>query len=56
MAKQLSRWQIFKLPIILFILSITGIVAALLVDGEIDLLASLALASTLIVTAWYILK
>ncbi|GHE88991.1 hypothetical protein [Thalassotalea profundi] len=56
MAKQLSLWQIFKWPIFMFILSLTGIITALLVDGLIDIFASLTLASTLIVTAWYALK
>lgn len=40
----------------MFLLSITGIVTALLVDGFIDIIASLALGSTLIISAWYAFK
>jgi len=56
MAKQLSRWQTFKWPIALFILSMTGIITALVGEGIVDLIASLALGSTLVVTAAYIKK
>jgi hypothetical protein len=54
MAKQLSIWQIFKLPIFSFILSLAGILVALLVDGLTDVLASLALASTVGMVAWFV--
>lgn len=56
MAKQLSIWQIFTLPLIMFLLSLAGIFVALLVDGLTDVLASLALASTVGVLAWFALR
>lgn len=56
MAKQLSFWQIYKWPVIIFMLSISGIFAALVVDGVSDLFASLMLVYPIIVTAWYVLR
>ncbi|GAC12991.1 hypothetical protein [Aliiglaciecola lipolytica] len=56
MAKQLSLWQTFKWPLVLFVLSLTGIILALLVDGQQDFFAGLMLASTLVVTVWFALK
>lgn len=56
MAKPLTIWQIFTLPMIMFLLSLAGIFIALLVDGMTELLANLALASTVAVVVWFVLR
>tara|TARA_Y100000815_G_scaffold205836_1_gene189656 strand:+ start:1419 stop:1601 length:183 start_codon:yes stop_codon:yes gene_type:complete len=48
-----NLWQIFRAPLLLALLSIVGLVAALIGDGLLDLVSWLTLGSTLLVIAWY---
>ncbi len=48
-----NLWQIFRAPLLLALLSIIGLVAALIGDGLLDLVSWLTLGSTLLVIAWY---
>ncbi|UJJ30615.1 hypothetical protein [Halopseudomonas maritima] len=48
-----TLWQIFRAPLLLALLSIIGLVAALIGDGLLDVLSWLTLGSTLAVIAWY---
>lgn len=50
--KDLGLWAIFAAPTALFVLSMIGLVGALLDDGLWDWLGSALLASTVVVTAW----
>ena len=50
--KDLSLQAIFAAPLVLFVLSMIGLVGALLDDGLWDWLGSALLASTMIVLAW----
>ncbi|MDB5422431.1 MAG: hypothetical protein JWR59_2378 [Brevundimonas sp.] len=50
--RDLGFRAIFGAPIILFVLSLIGLVVALLGDGLWDWLGLLCLAPTIIVTAW----
>ena len=46
-------WQVFRAPLLLALLSVVGLVAALVGDGLLDLLSWLTLGSTLLVITWY---
>ena len=48
-----TLWQVFRAPLLLALLSVVGLVAALVGDGLLDLLSWLTLGSTLLVIAWY---
>ena len=50
--KDLRLRAIFAAPLVLFVLSMIGLVGALLDDGLWDWLGSALLASTMIVLAW----
>ena len=54
--KDLSLWGIFRAPIALFALSLIGLVGALLQDGAWDGLFSVLLASTVVATAWALIR
>lgn len=48
----LSFWAIFGAPIILFVLSLIGLIGALLEDGLWDWLWAAALGSTVVTFVW----
>jgi len=50
--KDLTIWAIFGAPVAVFVLSLTGLIGALLGDGVWDAVFSTLLASTVIVTVW----
>ena len=50
--KDLSLWAIFGAPILVFALSLTGLIGALLEEGMWDGVFSALLASTVVVTVW----
>ncbi|GLK48625.1 hypothetical protein GCM10017620_15980 [Brevundimonas intermedia] len=54
--KDLSTWAIFGVPVVVFVLSLTGLVGALLGDGVWDAVFSILLASTVIVTVWALIR
>ncbi len=51
-----SLWRTFRAPLALAIVSLFGLIAALLVDGPVDLLWSLAVAVPLAVIAWLLAR
>ncbi len=54
--KDLNLWAIFGAPVVVFILSLTGLVGALLGDGVWDGVFSTLLASTVVVTVWALIR
>lgn len=54
--KDLSFRAIFAAPIILFVLSLTGLIGALLDDGLWNWLGPLCLGTTVVVTAWALVR
>ncbi|WP_292070773.1 hypothetical protein [Brevundimonas sp. UBA7534] len=54
--KDLSLWAVFRAPIMLFALSLTGLVGALLEDGAWDVIGSALLASTVLATVWALVR
>lgn len=50
--KDLSLWAIFAAPLLLFVLSLIGLVVALLGDGPWNWVGQALLASTMVVLAW----
>lgn len=54
--KDLSLWAVFRAPIMLFALSLTGLVGALLEDGAWDAIGSALLASTVVATIWALVR
>lgn len=54
--KDLSLWAIFGAPILVFALSLTGLIGALLEEGMWDGVFSTLLASTVVVTAWALIR
>ena len=50
--KRLKPAEIFAVPLVIFMVSLAGLIAALLVDGWIDALAALASGSGLVACAW----
>lgn len=45
---RISLLRVFLFPIILFIISLSGLVAALLLEGQLDVIASLASGAGLV--------
>lgn len=45
-------WRIFRVPLILAVVSFAGLISALLVDGPIDLICALAVAVPLLAIGW----
>jgi hypothetical protein len=54
--KDLNFWAIFGVPAVVFILSLTGLIGALLGDGVWDAVFSTLLASTVVVTVWALIR
>jgi hypothetical protein len=54
--KDLSLWGIFGAPILVFALSLTGLIGALLEEGMWDGVFSALLASTAVVTVWALIR
>ncbi|MBD3835088.1 hypothetical protein [Brevundimonas sp.] len=54
--KDLSLWAVFRAPIMLFVLSLIGLVGALLEDGTWDAIGSALLASTVVATIWALVR
>ena len=54
--KDLGLRAIFGAPIILFVLSLTGLIGALLEDGLWDGLAAALLGTALVVLAWALIR
>jgi hypothetical protein len=54
--KDLSLWAIFCAPLALFGLSLIGLIGALLQDGVWDAAFSALLASTVVATAWALIR
>ncbi|TAJ45170.1 MAG: hypothetical protein EPO54_06525 [Brevundimonas sp.] len=54
--KDLNIWAIFGAPVAVFVLSLTGLIGALLADGVWDAVFSALLASTVIVTVWALVQ
>ncbi len=54
--KDLSLWAIFGAPILVFALSLTGLIGALLEEGMWDWVFSALLASTVVVTVWALIR
>ncbi len=54
--KDLSLWAVFRAPIMLFVLSLIGLVGALLEDGAWDAIGSALLASTVVATIWALVR
>jgi hypothetical protein len=48
--------QIFRLPLLICVLCVGGLVAALLVEGSADLWASVGVAAPLILAGWFSFK
>jgi hypothetical protein len=51
-----TRAQIWTMPILLAVLTLVGLVSALLGDGVWDLVSALALGAPVAVGAWYALR
>lgn len=51
-----SLLRTFRVPLILFAVSVAGLVTALLVEGSADLLAALAVAAPVATTAFVLLS
>ena len=47
-----SAARIFAIPLLLAVLSSVGLIAALLVDGPLDLLWTVAIAAPVLAVAW----
>jgi hypothetical protein len=54
--KDLNSTSIFGAPAVLFLLSLTGLIGALLGDGLWDWLGALCLGATALVTAWALVR
>ena len=54
--KDLSLWAVFRAPIMLFVLSLIGLVGALLEDGAWDMIGSVLLASGVVATIWALVR
>lgn len=54
--KDLNIWAIFGAPVAVFVLSLTGLIGALLRDGVWDAVFSALLASTVVVTVWALIR
>ena len=51
-----SLFRIFRVPLILFVVSVAGLVTALLVEGHGDLVAALCVAAPVATTAFVLLS
>ena len=54
--KDLGLWAIFAAPVVVFALSLTGLIGALLEEGMWDGVFSALLASTVVVTVWALIR
>lgn len=54
--RDLSLWAIFRTPLLLAALSLSGLLLALFIDGAGDWIASALLASVVVVTAWALVR
>lgn len=54
--RDLSLWAIFHAPIVLFALSLIGLVGALLQDGVWDWVFAALLASPILATGWAVVR
>ena len=54
--KDLSLWAVFRAPIMLLVLSLIGLVGALLEDGAWDAIGSALLASTVVAPIWALVR
>ena len=54
--RDLSLWAIFSAPIVLFALSLIGLVGALLQDGVWDWAFAALLASPILATGWAVVR
>jgi len=54
--KDRSLWAIFRAPLWVFVLSLTGLIGALLEDGAWDAVFSALLASTVVVAVWALIR
>ena len=50
--KDLSAWAIFRVPLVVAVLSLTGLVGALLADGVRDGINAALLGVCVVVTGW----
>lgn len=53
-AREGGRVRLWRVPVVLGVLTAAGLVAALLADGGVDVLSALALAAPLVTAAWCI--
>lgn len=51
-----SLMQIFGIPLLICLISVGGLIAALIVEGTADLWASIGVASPLVLAGWFGLK
>ncbi len=51
-----TRTQIWAIPVLLAVLTVVGLVAALLGDGAWDLVSAVTLGAPVAVGAWYALR
>lgn len=56
MKTSLSPWQIWRMPVVLAIVSSIGLIAALLGDGMWDGVSWIALATPLVVCGWHLMR
>lgn len=54
--RDLSLWAIFRAPIVLFALSLIGLVGALLQDGVWDWAFAALLVSPILATGWAVVR
>ncbi|MDX2334830.1 hypothetical protein [Brevundimonas vesicularis] len=54
--RDLTLWAIFRAPIVLFALSLIGLVGALLQDGVWDWVFATLLASPILATGWAVVR
>jgi hypothetical protein len=54
--KDLNLWAIFRAPLVVGALSLTGLVGALLAEGVWDAVFSALLASTVVATVWALIR
>ena len=54
--RDLTLWAIFRAPIVLFALSLIGLVGALLQDGVWDWVFAALLASPILATGWVVVR
>ena len=47
-----TLWNVFAIPALLFVIVLTGLIVALLLDRWMDLLAAIAVSSSLCAVLW----